>query len=700
MYSGGRSIRHPRVAAVLAAACWLAVFSLHPSPLFAQSVGGDQAMGFAGRGVDASHDPNGNYLVVNGSFGPVRGIHVNSSGVPVSGAFTISSGVGYSNFARVRYSPHVNGGAGGYLVVWSSEEGGSVVVRARVVARGGGAVGAESVIGGNAWLESAPAIGYSSTSKKFLVSWGGLPRTKVRLVNLDGSGHGDVVEISTSYGRDPGVTWNPHRDEFGVSFNGETANGVYSALVVVPATNAAAYRRTTFNSVVGGASFITDIDFSPAQNKYVMVWCDGLNARAAEFDGVGTYLSSDVVDFYSCAADSLGVGYNATSQTFLVAGIDPRSDNVKGMELVGRVRQGTETAPFRGLYPRAVGSLAGGGWLTSMSTPPDSAAGWQVHAAPWFPGSASPPPATPPPPAPPPPPPPPPPPTIPLGCSGLAFPGSNFVCDTVNAAWLPGNHALGGGSHTWRMIWHSRSAGYLSVWRMSGTTMAAGETPSPNHVPDTDWELIATADFNSDSHVDMLWQHRRTRLTTVWLMNGNSFIGPGLLSHNTVGDKNWALRLAADMNADGHPDLVWQHETEGYISVWLMNGLNLVEARLLNPGQVPDTDWRIMAAGNYNGDGFIDLVWQNTRTGVVTVWLMNGLNFASAGLLANNTVGDKNWRVTAAVDVDRNGTPDLIWQHGTAGSLAITFMQGMTSIAERLFNPGTVGAGWKVVGAR
>ena len=74
------------------------------------------------RGTDTDYDPAHNvFLLVGTTAGntpyPLWGVFVNTSGDAVTSAFQINSS-GNAQFPRVRYSPDVNGSAGGFLVTW------------------------------------------------------------------------------------------------------------------------------------------------------------------------------------------------------------------------------------------------------------------------------------------------------------------------------------------------------------------------------------------------------------------------------------------------------------------------------------------------------------------------------------------------------------------------------------------------------
>ena len=191
------------------------------------------------RGVDAAFDPSTNTYMVVGAQDSVFAVCTNAAGAATTAVITIkppngnSSNKPFGSFPRVRYSQDLNGGAGAFMVIWQQEEvTGAPQLHARVVSCSAGLLGTDQVISGSStpWTDfGASSFAYSPTSQKFLVAWkawAGIGwRMVARLMDLNGAGVGSVVTLSTEFARDPGVTWNPSLNEFGVSFSGETANG-------------------------------------------------------------------------------------------------------------------------------------------------------------------------------------------------------------------------------------------------------------------------------------------------------------------------------------------------------------------------------------------------------------------------------------------------------------------------------------------
>ena len=75
-------------------------------------------------------------------------------------------------------------------------------------------------------------------------------------------------------------------------------------------------------------------------------------------------------------------------------------------------------------------------------------------------------------------------------------------------------------------------------------------------------------------------------------------------------------------------DILWRETGTGVVAVWLGNGLNAPTATAVIGG-APMT-WSIESLNDLNGDGKADILWRETSTGAVAVWLGNGRQASSA----------------------------------------------------------------------
>ncbi len=471
------------VAAAGFALCALAV------PAAAQQVDAGPTSSLAPmfvRGVDTAAGAGGGYMVVGGQ-GLLNAMCINASGTVTAGPFAISgyqtNGVptGYGSFPRAAYSQHANNGAGAYLVTWAEAPNPDAVrsLFAQVVSCSSGPIGTAQVVNAEVWWEPGNlAVAYSPTSQRFLVAWRNPNHSiSARLVTNTATPVGSAVLLSSGLGRDPSVAWNSDTNEFGVSFSGET----YSAFVVVPPSNPAAFNRNTFNISNGILTTMTDVAYNPVTNRYVMGWFElssGALARVAEFDSNANLITQGVGSTKLGSYDAFSLSYNGASGTFLMIGVSRDIDTVMGIELNSRGfpfnGENTLSASRPSRHPRVAASKTGktfnvtfsganfasldsliatayaasGGPSGSFASPPPSspsapsspsvvpggcttiqpAPGWVCNNGNWLP--------PPDPVAPPPPPPPSTPTTSPqtTGCTTIK-PGADWQC--VNGNWLP-----------------------------------------------------------------------------------------------------------------------------------------------------------------------------------------------------------------------------------------------------------------------
>src|SRR5262249_51687999 len=100
--------------------------------------------------------------------------------------------------------------------------------------------------------------------------------------------------------------------------------------------------------------------------------------------------------------------------------------------------------------------------------------------------------------------------------------------------------------------------------------------------------------------------------------------------------------------------------------------------------------WRIVGTGDFNGDGRVDLIWQNDTTRQVTVWFMGGCDDSAPNLggcdgSALNgwswlaSVGPAGWTIVGAADFNDDGHPDLLWQNDVTKAVIVWYMGGEQS---------------------
>jgi hypothetical protein len=99
-----------------------------------------------------------------------------------------------------------------------------------------------------------------------------------------------------------------------------------------------------------------------------------------------------------------------------------------------------------------------------------------------------------------------------------------------------------------------------------------------------------------------------------------------------------------------------------------MHGNTLVGGGPVTPN--PGTAWQAIGTGDFNKDGFSDILLQNSNTGAITIWEMDGTGLIGGGQVANPGL---SWH---AIGTGAGGS-DILLQN-TSGQATIWDMSGTT----------------------
>ena len=237
------------------------------------------------------------------------------------------------------------------------------------------------------------------------------------------------------------------------------------------------------------------------------------------------------------------------------------------------------------------------------------------------------------------------------------------------------------------LLWHHQATGELYVWLMNGTVAASGSYLSPARVADLGWQIRGLADFNADGKLDVLWHHQTTGDLYVWLMAGTSVSSGAYLTPSRGTDIGWQVKGVADLNGDARPDLLWQNQSGGEFSVWLMNGVTRSSTVATTPAALTDPQWQIRGLADFNGDGQPDVLWHHQATGDLYVWFMSGTSATGGSYLTPSRFADTRWQIRSLNDVNADGKADLLWHHQATGDLYVWLMNGTRVTAGSYLTP-------------
>lgn len=204
-------------------------------------------------------------------------------------------------------------------------------------------------------------------------------------------------------------------------------------------------------------------------------------------------------------------------------------------------------------------------------------------------------------------------------------------------------------------------------------------------------------DFNGDGRSDLIWQSANTGQVVLWFMDGQGNEQSGKSVQNGASFPGWNVMGAGDLNSDGKSDFMWQNSSNGQVYLWFMDGQgNQQGGRYIQNGAT-FPGWNVMPAGDLNGDGKSDIMWQNASNGQVYIWFMDGQGNQQGGRYIQNGATFPGWNVIAGGDLNSDGKSDLIWQNASSGQAYIWFMDGQgNQQGGRYVQGGTNFAEWKI----
>src|SRR5262249_45494108 len=178
-------------------------------------------------------------------------------------------------------------------------------------------------------------------------------------------------------------------------------------------------------------------------------------------------------------------------------------------------------------------------------------------------------------------------------------------------------------------------------------------------------DLNHAANFDGQRFDDVLFQSNQTGQVVYAVMNAGNFTG---FAH-ALGSLP-ATYVAAghgDVNGDGFADVVVQDSASGAISVATQHGTGT--PTWMSVASAPG--YTVHAVADVNGDSFADIVIENLGNGQITYANIAGGSFS--GWVSVSTV--PGWNVVGAGDINGDGYADIVIQNAS-GQISYANMAG------------------------
>ena len=258
----------------------------------------------------------------------------------------------------------------------------------------------------------------------------------------------------------------------------------------------------------------------------------------------------------------------------------------------------------------------------------------------------------------------------------IASGGAAFEIDHVQfedpvaqAASQWNQHDFDDDGHHDDILWFNPSSGSAAAWLMNGLVKEGGGALNLP-VPST-WVFVGAGATDNTAKLFLFWRDTATGLFSVWKLSGHEVEDEGLIENVGPVSSDWQVLAIKDVDGDLDADVIFVNTITKFVSVWIMDNHSVVNS--LTVGSCADLTY--LGSGDLNGDHRDDLLWRDD-SGHIHTWLLNGAAIFDDSLIGNTGVIGAAWTIHAIGDLDGDGCDDLVWRNNLNGSINAWRMAG------------------------
>ena len=266
---------------------------------------------------------------------------------------------------------------------------------------------------------------------------------------------------------------------------------------------------------------------------------------------------------------------------------------------------------------------------------------------------------------------------------GARLQSATKLASTPAAGWMLIGATASGRNGTKRLVYSDSSSGALAVNFYGKDESFLG---SVSLAPlGAGWTGRAVADIGGDGNLDVIAADKSTGQVAVYFFGGPQ--GTTLLRSETISPLSamgWNVIGAADLNGDGHPDLLLQNSSTRQVMVAYLggsSGTTVTATQQLNGSSFGGCT--AVGMQDMNGDGHPDLILVNDATGESIVNYFGGdLGVAYLGSGHLDRSGSPDWKLV----VPSRSAPAVMGTTNSVAASGVVDPAGSNSFPEQQAN--------------
>ncbi len=255
-------------------------------------------------------------------------------------------------------------------------------------------------------------------------------------------------------------------------------------------------------------------------------------------------------------------------------------------------------------------------------------------------------------------------------------------------------------------ILFQRDDGLVHYWQIKNGKRLGGFDIGDASPVGLEERIAGVGDLSGDGTDDILLQRIDGSLQYWTIENGKRTEVLPIADASPIGKELKAVGVG-DMNGDGNDDILLQRN-DGSVHYWqIVNGKRMKELEI-SDASPHGLSWKLVGVGDLNGDGTDDIIWQN-KIGLVDFCpIQNGKRLGKKRLLNIDRVGldinfvgrlvGRGWKLISAGDLNGDGTDDILWQHSNGLVHYWPINNGKRLGGIDIGDAWPMGKEWKVVG--